>query len=889
MKKVRKLLALMISTFMILSLVPTIGQAADPAYKTFVENKTFTFDQGYDISEIYVGNANNSSVANTVSVAVDPKDGTNYALKISQANTTDSAPYVMPFFNDSASITDALSLEFDFLVTDVNCALSINPRSHYVQDGQTKNTGYQSASFKGGYVKNASNGVRYGTGTYSANKWYHVTYIIDVANKYVGITIQDKDARVISGAQIRNHPGMTYGFYDFCRYSIGHQDKVVGDIYIDNLTQKTIPDFQLPTDNMNSQKFYNTLSDNVWNFDGNNLSSYITEGSANANKPLSDANTNTITLEKADGKSCMVFDQNYASSSIQAITYMSDPVNTLETAFTIKKTGKDEGNFGLNIRAGDTTSSLIRMTGKKLYLLWAEIGAYELDTWYDIDLKLDLNKKYAHLKWKKSTDATWVEVDMPYGSLYAPNSNTALANLSQLQRIVFQWFGNTANGGKVYITNFKQNTLQSELTPTLNSHNDTFDSFEVRTSSIKKDSYGGWYAQNFTNASTQASIVNVDGENMLKLESAANGYPTIMKEPFYSGANVLHRIRVRLSGPTSGDINNIAIRLNDPSKDYANDTYNNGTSNVNYNPYVVQIKPTQLVVGDTTYNVALSKDEMYDVEFVYDALNKIAKASVITPQGVQYVGTLNKGITNYIGTEKAWGALSRVAIQNQTLGSSDALGGVLYVDDFKWDILPSSAQNGNITFESSNTDDVALDEWVTLTFGETLDSSNLNDVIVNVTNNGVKEDVNYTLAASGEKLIVKFDTLLNNGNYSLNVSNVPTLLGRKASSASSAQFKTSDGALTISKPVIDAENKIVTVVESNYNHHDGAMMIIALLDANQNITKIINRPLPLNRTADESHYALDLSGYDYTYVKAIVIDNLTSLYPYCEHLDTTLN
>ena len=872
MKIARKTLALIICILMILSAMPTF--AATNAYKTFTQDKTFTFDNDYTIEgDLYVGNVKDGS---SVTVAEDPANESNYAMKITHGGAGTGNAFVMPYFNDSTPVSGPLSLEFDFYTTNIASAFAIRARN-------TAGTEVNSFVFQGGTTRVNVDGSSYGSVKYEANKWYHVTYTLDFANAYLEATIKEKGTRTVQGVQVRNHPNMS-SFTDgkFIRYSLGYQKTIAGDIYIDNLVQKTLTGFVVPTDNGN---MYNNLSDTVWKFDGNNLGNYIS-AALNGNESESSANTNTVALEKVDGKTALALHQKYSGTGIQAITYMNSNVrfNTLHTSFSIKKSGGDKGHFGINLRgldaaSADKTGSLLRMSEGKLYLLWTQIGTYDVDTWYDFDIKIDLTKKYAHLEMKASADSIWKTYDMPYGNMYAPSSNTTIATVASAERIYIQWAGGTADGGDVYITDFMQNTADG-LVPTLNAHNDSFDSFTTQTGNASLNSTNGWYCENFSGASATAEVTNVDGENMLKITSEANtGYAGIYKRPMYSAANVLHRIRIRMSGPTIDDSNKVILSFNDVEKDYTFDTYpvttGGNTTNNTYVSYVVMLEREKIVIGDTEHAVTLSENKMYDVEIVYDSANKTLKAAVTTPEGVQYVNNVANEITKYIGTEEAWGNLSRVLIQNYTSG-----GGFVYIDDFKWDILPSTAADGVVTNENG-TDNASVDEWVSVKYAETIDSSKLDAVKVTLTKGGEAFESPYTLVANGEELVVKFAELDDASAYEVTVSGVTTLLGRTPS-ANTLAFSTATGTISVAKPTL-SENVIRTTVNSNYSHGKDGVLVVAFYNGGclSNITYT-----PLNTAKGETTTEVNISSYsDYDVVKAFVLDSFLGLYPYAENFE----
>lgn len=845
MKIARRTLALVICALMILSTMPTFAAT----YSTFAE-KTFDFENNYTISTDvwHLGNAKDGS---TVEVAADPTDSTNHALKIAQSDGSTSGVTASPFNYGSSAVQGPLSLEFDFYTTNTKCSFSINTRH--------SSGGVQTFYLLDGGVSNKGTATKYGSAKYEANTWYHVTYVADFKNAYVGLTLQEKGTRTIQGVQLFDLSYFKDSFSDgnFYGYTIGHQTKTAGDFYIDNLTQKTLSDFTLPTD---EGQLYNTFSDTVWKFDGNNLGNYINT-SVNGNYDESTGKTNTVALEKIGDVTALAMHQNDAQSGLQAIPYQSTSFTALHSKFSIMKKGGDIGNFGFNLKSGSyPQGSIIRMTGKEIYFMWKKIGEYDLNTWYDFDIKIDLTQKYAHLEMKASSDSSWKTYDMPYTNIYRPDKNQTATTMDTADKIYFQWYGNAADGGDVYITNYMQNT-NSGLVPTMNAHNDSFDTLNiVQTSAAEANYTNGWYAQNF-NAST-AAIENVNGENMLKIESDEKVYAQISKEPMYSASNALHRIRVKMSGADDGSDRNILYAtLNKYDTEYTKDI----------DVKVLEIKTTQFTLGDTAYSVALDADKMYDVEFVYDAANKKMVVSLTADDGTQYVGSVASATT--AGT---WGPLAKIMIQNAT----DANGGSICLDEFKWDILPSAAAVGTVTNENG-TNNAALDEWVTVQLAETIDATCLDDVSVTLTKDGNACTTPYTLVADGEALIVKFTQLDKESTYVINVSGVKTLLGRTPE-VGSLTFTTADSSFAVEKPVL-SDSKISATVNSNYSHRKDGILVVAFYKGGclTNITST-----PLNTSKGITTTDIDISSYAGTYetIKAFVFDSLDGLYPYAENL-----
>lgn len=858
-----------------------------------------------------------------------------YKMSVSAAG----GPWVIVYMEDSDTSTylyGPFTFEYDFKAsTDVRYRIQVGPSgtdNHLFEFWKGTMNKFSTASDYASMTPFTD--VTGANMTYNSDDWFHLKLCIDygkqvssgltgiekpaylsieLTNKTTGKTQLHEETYSTNAAEspiLRYLQWYKNGFVDRFRINTVSTG-TAGDILIDNYRQTVLDkvsyaDISAATGNDKNGSF-NRFSDRVHKFDleyanmpvsGNAkyntwvLDRYIYTGRSVVNtaaanhvkisEPESGVKALDMTYSMGATADAPVNDSNFV---VPMYFDKQNPVTNLDLAFRIKRTAINWSDFILETRGVDEARRTPVFFGKDgyVYLVGNKVATYEADKWYNVKLKVDYTTKYARLGLKGENDTDYTYYDMTYSampSLASTGGSAAIPSVAWVQFMSFCSEETPTAEYHTYITDYMQNTSSTGFKPTMNSQNDNFEGaladtvFAPAGSSIvglttATDDYVasniGWIASaNDTNNSV--SIATIDGNKVLKMNKTAFSNTEIftLTKTNYSGntdANAIHRIRFKMGG---GGFAGLQVVLNGNIVPF--NVYN---SKVSY--HIGSWSPAFAVTSDTA---------LYDFEVVYNSATGDADYCVVSPEGKQYVGQRN------LEAKPLTSIAFRIAGTKAQNEASAATETNLYLDDFRWDILSGSASGTASTDGAA--DDASLDEWVYIDYGETVDGPALADddtaPTVTVTCDGSPVITPYTLAADGEKLIVKFSDLDIGKEYNVSVSNVPMLCTATATDGDGMIFTTltADKAISATKPVLSG-GTVSSTVKSCYAHGRKVNLIVSLYkdDAISDV-KIV--PINADSRAGRS-VTLNLDGADYDKAYAYVWSEFLSMVPYAESAD----
>ena len=583
----------------------------------------------------------------------------------------------------------------------------------------------------------------------------------------------------------------------------------------------------------------NILSDTVYTFDGDDVTAY---GSVEGIGDDYAGNVIEIVPEE-DGSENKVLKltQGNAGAAVKIRPWADASGNgysDLHFAFDIKRSGTDTEPFYLDGWSGEVFLHILRMQGGAIYLNSTAVYAYELDTWYHIDLKLNLangdttldgsgDYHYAKLSVTKRGESEPTVIDLPYGLHHRPSGNER--NL--FKRVYLGWFAKNADGGSVMIDNYMQNDItENPVAVSMDSHDDNFDTLPP----VDAGGNGKWNQNNvasrtgwtFTNAkdSTTASIE--DGK--LKLYTENNAFPEFAKIPFWSTPDVRHRISLKMNGHGEGQTQrSVRIKF---SGDNTNLLTGSSSSSANYYEKdlidIIAFKNGRLnLYGQSGINLVSDPDFMYPIEIVYDAAAKICAVTITDQFGVQHEADISAKIQEKMNTLRndgdengKWYNLGAFAIR---FPSGAGGNGICYIDDFNWDVLDTADAEGSASIASGSDGAASLDETVVIDYGRPVSfeksCTGENQAEVTVTSNGQAVNVPYTLSARDGKLHVNLKGLKPQTSYTVTVSDAKLMETDVATEDVSVTFTTWGTSIGVSNiQLFDGDTNVSADIISGY-------------------------------------------------------------------------
>jgi len=605
--------------------------------------------------------------------------------------------------------------------------------------------------------------------------------------------------------------------------------------------------------------------------------------------------TNTISITEPES-GVKALDFHYAKGATEAApvndkniaapTYFDKlhPLTNLDMAFRIKRTAIQWSDFLVEARGVDETRRTPMFFGKDgyVYLMGNKVAKYEAGKWYDVTLKVDYTAKYAQLGLKEATASDYTYYDMTYSvipTLAGTTGTTAIPSVGWLQFMTFCTEGTPTEEYHTYITNYMQNTSATGFAPTMNSQNDDFSGaladtvFAANGTTISglttaADNYvasnNGWIISE-SDTNTAVAMETLDGNQVLKLtktDASTVAQYGITKTNYSANtdANAIHRFRFKMGG---GGFAGLQIFFND----------NGGITPFNVYNGTVSYRAGSMAPAFTVEN----ETDLYDYEVIYNGAAGVMDYCVTSPTGKQFVGQKSATI----------GALSKITFRISGVKSdnpsSAATATNLYLDDFQWDILSGNA-TGTASIDG-NVEDASLDEWVYITYNETVNDAALDKEetapTVTVTSGGEPVETPYTLDAEGETLIVKFSDLDMTKEYVVTVSDVPMLSSVTTVGEEDITFTTltAEKAISATKPAMSG-NTISSTVTSCYAHGRTVNLIAALYQDGVLVNVKIS-PLNADSRTGES-VSIDLTGEDYETIRTYVWSDFASMIPHSE-------
>ncbi len=641
---------------------------------------------------------------------------------------------------------------------------------------------------------------------------------------------------------------------------------------------------------------FNKFSDTVYDFSGFKTTSNGALDSAFDNggylfKHHSNTNAyNTVKGVVEDGKTALELAHgvNGDASYIQPQTY-NDQSNTFKKAhisFSIKITGNDTDPFSLTFREPKAESvGIVTFKNSKIRLFNQDSYDYSLNTWYDIDVRVDLTSNWGYFKIREQGETQWTEFERFYDKLISPQNSSAYSCTSSFW-IAWQYLGKSAKEAKVYLTDLMQDTDDGTMRVTASNNFDTssvddwyrtwstaanhaIDGIQA-SSNTTLDSRYYWLIQNGGTGKASVENRDVDGDGDLECvltTSAGNNTQNVLRKMAFGNdgetTNRTHVIRFKMGISTDEALRYFGVRFYG-GKEYEMIRMYNG-----------QVKLATASGTFTNKLFTAKANKLYDCEVIYDANAKICIASVTDEEGKQY--TSNVSLSSY-------DVFVGPFFSAKGYSSSPACD--LYIDDFSWETMPAAASIESAGIGWDNDTDASLDESVVITCSETLNQEqNIGSagtepsVSVEITENGAPVQIPYSLSTEANKLFVNLMDLEPGAAYVVTVSGIKTLRGDSLVVPVSVSFNTTQDSITATEPT-KAGNIVSTTVDAPYVNGKKAMLVIGVYDASGKLIDVINK-VGLAKRGENSTITMDVSAYSgAAMLRAFVWSDYNTLIPY---------
>lgn len=459
----------------------------------------------------------------------------------------------------------------------------------------------------------------------------------------------------------------------------------------------------------------------------------------------------------------------------------------LELDFKAKSEAGNMGGFCVYIYTGEGKMSVLfalKNDAKKIYFLGNEIGGYEADIWYDINLKFDFSVGYACLSMKKTTETDWTTVYSAASETNNPYLTSWIPVSSSVKSISFSHYRNTAKDRSVtYIDDLMVNTWDNNY-GAVDFMEDDFTAVSTvpLSSNEMLDSSSAWLLSGGTAAAQNGAAV-------LSADADASG--KLFKKPFKSAPSAYQRIRFKFGVPQNGGEMTVGMSYNNPASSSTMTALGAAQSIP-----LVRVRQDKIILGGTEHSVDFEDGKMYACEIVYSAKDKIA-ALAVEASGVQYAGNGAAALEAVFGTGADWGYLSELALGISA--SADSASSVAF-DDFNWDMGTSSYSSSSLDSEQDSSA-APLDATIVFTYGETVDASSaIGSAVLNVTENGEAVEPACTLEwAGGGTVKCTFADLSAGADYTVSLEGVTLLSGNSADSGG-ISFTTASAEAVVGEP-----------------------------------------------------------------------------------------
>ena len=178
---------------------------------------------------------------------------------------------------------------------------------------------------------------------------------------------------------------------------------------------------------------FNKFSDTIYDFSGfKTTSNGALDGSFDNGGYLFKHHSNTDAFNTVkgvteDGKTALELAHGVGGGSayIQPQTY-NDKTNVFQKAhisFSIKITENDTDPFALTFREdGQESIGIVTFQKGKIKLFSQDAIDYNLNTWYEIDARVDLTSNWGYFKIRQQGETQWTEFERFYDKLTSPQN-----------------------------------------------------------------------------------------------------------------------------------------------------------------------------------------------------------------------------------------------------------------------------------------------------------------------------------------------------------------------------------------------------------------------------------------------------------------------------------
>jgi len=467
-------------------------------------------------------------------------------------------------------------------------------------------------------------------------------------------------------------------------------------------------------------------------------------------------------------------------------------------------------------------------TGVK-FLGQTVIAAYKLskDTWYDVEMLIDIAQGYGRLKLKKNADSAW-QVFHVLGAETAVASG-GLKDMTCTKRL---GIGVMDSAGAVYIDNYIQK-LATNVKPALLDADDF------------SGGIGTWKTANTdAEGKTGVSVAVEGGKLSITHDGTATGtansgvYKDIPANAIVGAPeNAIYTFKFKFGQSAN-------------TKNYTGATITTAT------PYSGQTGSPEtwlVTIIDGKLNMFMTYDKgsgtdtnqnfgtafgnfednvLYDAEVVYNPTNGKIRVTATNATGKQVSGIM----------ELPGGAATRFAFRNaskKASGATNVDASTAYFDDFESGVLKAGGPvlDGDATVASGEINNASLDETVIFIYDRTILQSALDTAVVKLGDKTLVKDTDYTITSKGNQVMVTLKDLAKSTDYTLTLSGVKDLGEVETAEAATAIFHTAAKDIEAEKPEL-AGTTLSAKVYSYYAQGEKVKLIAALYNADG--TKLVN-------------------------------------------------
>lgn len=604
--------------------------------------------------------------------------------------------------------------------------------------------------------------------------------------------------------------------------------------------------------------FADVLSNRMWHFDESD--DVLAYGQLqNANKESTTCTVgivdDVLVITKNDGSNPNISFLKHGANIYVSVVDVKFRFNVNGVDPLVKFTFRDNGV--------DWSPNPLEFQGGNVKFLNKTVGTYAKNTWYSVEMYVDIVQGYGVLKMKADSAETWNEYHVLASTGYL-NGKTHTDRLS---------IGLQTNNGILYVDDYYQNTTNPR---SLVFDSDDFAKIpeinEADTDGMSQNTQlGTWKTMN-VNAGLSAGKAMLNGNAVLKIKALNN----------QNGAN----------SSVYKNLDSAIVDSADSNAKYVFKFKFGGYNNTSSHPFGVSLGTSDkeifiatnvdkslnmfAVVGSDTENVNLRTDfgemennTLYDVEALYSRATGKLRVVATNAAGKQVSRETN-----------LTGKPTKIAFRNHVAAMSDA---AAYFDDFSWGILSAGAPvfiSSDVA--SGDKNNASLDETAIFTYDRTIDQALLSQAEVSLDGVVIASD-KYTITSKGNQVMVRLNEMAKNTSYKIGISGVTDLAGTQSDELAEVTFKTSAKDIEVAELTLD-ETALKAKINSWYALGKSVKLIAAVYNSAE--TKIKDVEV-LNVVADsrnEEEYASialsDLSVESGDIVKGFVWSDFNSMVPY---------